>query len=44
MERVQLGKTDLYVMPIGFGANAIGTDRIYANADVKGSKQLICEW
>ena len=43
MQRVQLGKTDLSVMPIGFGANAIGTDRIYANADVKGSKQLILD-
>lgn len=43
MQRIQLGKTDLFVMPIGFGANAIGTNQIYANADIKGSKQLLLD-
>jgi myo-inositol catabolism protein IolS len=35
-KHVQVGKTDFYVTPIGFGANAVGGHNLYPNLDEKG--------
>ncbi|MDQ0154860.1 aldo/keto reductase [Robertmurraya andreesenii] len=41
MTTTRLGRTDLFVHPIGLGANAIGGHNIYANIDEEVSKKQI---
>lgn len=41
MTKKRLGKTELYVHPIGVGANAIGGHNIYDNIDESVSKKVI---
>lgn len=41
MTKTRLGRTDLYVNPIGLGANAIGGHNIYNNIDEALSKEII---
>lgn len=38
---VKLGKTDLYVNPIGLGTNAVGGHNIYPNLDEETGKQVV---
>lgn len=40
-KKVQIGKTDLYVNPIGFGANAVGGHNLYPNLDEKAGRQMV---
>ncbi|MNO68834.1 General stress protein 69 [compost metagenome] len=40
-EKVQLGKSDLYVHPIGLGTNAVGGHNIYPNLDEEAGKELV---
>ncbi|RBW69321.1 aldo/keto reductase [Bacillus taeanensis] len=40
-KKTQLGKTDLYVNPIGFGANAVGGHNLYNNLDEEVGKDLV---
>lgn len=40
-EKVQIGKTDLYVNPIGFGANAVGGHNLYPNLDEEAGRQMV---
>lgn len=39
--KVQLGKSDLYVNPIGLGANAVGGHNLYPNLDEEVGKNLV---
>lgn len=41
MANVQLGKTDLYVNPIGLGTNAVGGHNLYPNLNEETGKELI---
>lgn len=41
VNKVQLGKSDLYVSPIGFGANAVGGHNLYPNSDEKAGMALV---
>ncbi|WP_112180651.1 MULTISPECIES: aldo/keto reductase [Paraliobacillus] len=40
-ERTQLGKSDLYVNPIGLGTNAVGGHNLYPNLDEEVGKDLV---
>ncbi|MBY7142121.1 aldo/keto reductase [Virgibacillus sp. NKC19-3] len=40
-KNVQIGKTDLYVNPIGLGANAIGGHNLYPNLDEENNKNVV---
>jgi len=40
-KKVQLGKTELYVNPIGLGANAVGGYNLYPNMEEEVGKQLV---
>lgn len=40
-KKVQIGKTDLYVNPIGFGANAVGGHNLYPNLDEEAGRQMV---
>lgn len=40
-KNVQLGKSDLYVNPIGLGTNAVGGHNLYPNLDEEAGKQLV---
>jgi aryl-alcohol dehydrogenase-like predicted oxidoreductase len=40
-KKVQIGKTDLYANPIGFGANAVGGHNLYPNLDEEVGKDLV---
>ncbi len=40
-EKVQLGKTDLLVNPIGLGTNAVGGHNIYPNLDEETGREII---
>lgn len=41
MEKVRLGKTNLYVHPIGLGANAVGGHNIHPNLDEAEGKEVV---
>lgn len=41
MTKIRLGRTDLYVYPIGLGANAIGGHNIYDHIDEAVSKKIV---
>lgn len=41
VNKVQLGKSDLFVNPIGFGANAVGGHNLYPNSDEKVGMDLV---
>ncbi|SHF71381.1 aldo/keto reductase [Ornithinibacillus halophilus] len=41
MKKVQIGKTDLYVNPVGLGANAVGGHNLYPNTDDESGKELV---
>ena len=38
---VQIGKTDLQVNPIGFGANAVGGHNLYPNLDEEAGRNMV---
>ncbi|GAA0287499.1 aryl-alcohol dehydrogenase-like predicted oxidoreductase [Gracilibacillus halotolerans] len=40
-QRVKLGKSDLFVHPIGLGANAVGGHNLYPNLDEEQGKDVI---
>ncbi|KMY50938.1 aldo/keto reductase [Peribacillus loiseleuriae] len=40
-KQTQLGKTGIYVNPIGLGTNAVGGHNIYPNLDDKAGKELV---
>lgn len=40
-KQVQLGKSDLYVNPIGLGTNAVGGHNLFPNTDEEAGKQLV---
>ncbi|MUK89357.1 oxidoreductase [Ornithinibacillus sp. L9] len=40
-QKVQIGNTDLYVNPIGLGANAVGGHNLYPNTDDLAGKELV---
>lgn len=40
-KKVQLGKSELYVNPIGFGANAVGGHNLYPDIEEETGKQLV---
>lgn len=40
-EKVRLGQSELYVNPIGFGANAIGGHNLYPNIDEDENRELL---
>ncbi|MNB90352.1 General stress protein 69 [compost metagenome] len=42
-EKARLGKSDLYVHPIGLGTNAVGGHNIYPNLDEEVGKELVRE-
>ncbi|MGX9134809.1 aldo/keto reductase [Rummeliibacillus sp. JY-2-4R] len=42
-QKVQIGKTDLFVNPIGLGANAVGGHNLYPNLDEEAGKKLVLE-
>ncbi|MTT31872.1 oxidoreductase [Terrilactibacillus sp. BCM23-1] len=39
--KVQLGKSELYVNPIGLGTNAVGGHNLYPNLDEEAGKELV---
>lgn len=39
--QVQLGKTDLYINPIGLGTNAVGGHNLYPNLDEEAGRELV---
>lgn len=41
MEKVQIGKTDLHVYPIGLGANAVGGHNLYPDLNEDTGKELL---
>ncbi|WP_146548526.1 aldo/keto reductase [Rummeliibacillus suwonensis] len=41
--KVQLGKSGLYVNPIGLGTNAVGGHNLYPNLDEEAGKKLVSE-
>ncbi len=41
MRKIQIGKTDLYVNPIGLGTNAVGGHNLYPNLDEEAGKELV---
>ncbi|QDP38974.1 aldo/keto reductase [Radiobacillus deserti] len=41
VKHVQLGKSDLYVNPIGLGTNAVGGHNLYPNLDEEAGKELV---
>jgi len=41
VKKVQLGKSDLYVNPIGLGTNAVGGHNLYPNLDEEAGKELV---
>lgn len=41
VKKVQLGRTELYVNPIGFGANAVGGHNLYPNLDEAEGRELV---
>ncbi|MET1031497.1 aldo/keto reductase, partial [Domibacillus tundrae] len=40
-KNVQIGKTDLHVNPIGFGANAVGGHNLYPNLDEEAGREMV---
>ncbi|WP_046174169.1 aldo/keto reductase [Domibacillus indicus] len=40
-KQVQIGKTDLRVNPIGFGANAVGGHNLYPNLDEEAGREMV---
>lgn len=40
-QQIRLGKTDLYVNPIGLGTNAVGGHNLYPNLDEEVGKELV---
>lgn len=40
-KQVRIGKTDLYVNPIGLGTNAVGGNNLYPNLDEEVGKELV---
>lgn len=40
-KQTRIGKTDLYVNPIGLGSNAVGGHNIYPNLDEEAGKDLV---
>ena len=40
-KQAQLGKTDIYVNPIGLGTNAVGGHNLYPNLDEEAGKELV---
>ncbi len=40
-KQVRIGKTDLYVNPIGLGTNAVGGHNLYPNLDEEVGKELV---
>jgi len=40
-KQTRIGRTDLYVNPIGLGANAVGGHNLYGNVDEEAGKQLV---
>ena len=41
VEKVRLGKTDLYVNPIGLGTNAVGGHNIYPNLNDETGREIV---
>ena len=41
LKQVQLGKTDLFVNPLGLGTNAVGGHNLFPNLDEQEGKQLV---
>ncbi|WP_407269929.1 aldo/keto reductase [Radiobacillus sp. PE A8.2] len=41
VKKVQLGKSDLYINPIGLGTNAVGGHNLYPNLDEEAGKELV---
>lgn len=41
VKQTRLGKTDLYVNPIGLGTNAVGGHNLYPNLDEEAGKELV---
>ena len=39
--KVQLGKSELYVNPLGLGTNAVGGHNIFPNTDEEAGKHLV---
>ena len=40
-KQTQLGKTELFVNPIGLGTNAVGGHNLYPNLDEEAGKELV---
>jgi len=40
-EQIQLGKTDLFVNPIGLGTNAVGGHNLFPNLDEGAGRELV---
>lgn len=40
-KQTQIGKTDMYVNPIGLGTNAVGGHNLYPNLDEEAGKELV---
>lgn len=40
-KKVRIGRTDLYVTPVGLGANAVGGHNLYPNTDEEKGKDVI---
>src|SRR3954469_1006555 len=40
-KQIQLGKTGIYVNPIGLGTNAVGGHNLYPNLDEEAGKELV---
>ena len=40
-KQTQIGKTDIYVNPIGLGTNAVGGHNLYPNLDEEAGKELV---
>ena len=41
VKQVQIGKTDLYVNPIGLGTNAVGGHNLYPNLQDEAGRNLV---
>ena len=41
VKQVQIGKSDLYVNPIGLGTNAVGGDNLYPNLEDENGRNIV---